>query len=409
MTEDKNRYVTLDAMRGFAVMGILAMNIIAFAMPEWAYVTPKAYGGLTTENQISWFLSFIFIDGKMRGLFSLLFGASLMLIVEGAQAKGESAKKIHFSRMFWLALFGLAHYFFIWFGDILFLYASVGCIAFLFKEWQPRQLVKWAFIIFGIGLLLWGLQMGGLQVLQFFATMPNADPEIAQQFGKIINSPDFDPNVEKDLALYRGGYWPIVEHKLSEWYAPLTLVLQSITETLPLMMIGMAMKKNGFITGAWAREDYIVWIKRLVPAGLVLSAGLAGGLCAVGYDPVNSVAVFLVWSGIPRLMLTVGYAALLILLIERYSGSALIARVTAAGQAAFTNYLGTSIIMTSIFYGYGFGLYGDLSRIELWPFVFGTWIWMLLWSKPWLVRFRYGPLEWLWRSLARGKLQTMIR
>lgn len=409
MTMDTNRFITLDAMRGFAVMGILAMNIIAFAMPEWAYVTPKAYGGLTTENQISWFVSFIFIDGKMRGLFSLLFGASLMLIIEGAEAKGESATKIHFSRMLWLALFGLAHYFFLWFGDILFLYASVGCIAFLFRKWQPSRLVKWALIIFGLGLLLWGLQMGGLQLLQYLATKPNADPEIALQFDKIINGPDFNPNVGKELALHRGDYWLIVEDKFSEWYAPLTAVLQSITETLPLMMIGMAMKKNGFITGGWARSDYILWIKRLVPAGLLLSAGLAGGLYAVGYDLVNSVAVFLVWSGIPRLMLTIGYTALLILVIERYSGSFLLARVTAAGQAAFTNYLGTSIIMTSIFYGYGLGLYGNFSRVALWPFVLGTWIFMLLWSKPWLERFRYGPLEWLWRSLARGKMQRMSR
>ena len=87
MRPELDRHLTLDAMRGFAVMGILAMNIIAFAMPEWAYVTPKAYGGLSTENQISWIFSFIFIDGKMRGLFSLLFGASMMLVIERAQAK----------------------------------------------------------------------------------------------------------------------------------------------------------------------------------------------------------------------------------------------------------------------------------------------------------------------------------
>ena len=125
---DETRLITLDAIRGFAVMGILAMNIVAFAMPEWAYVTPIAYGGETVADRVAWLFSFIFIDGKMRGLFSLLFGASMLLIIERADAKGESAAKVHYSRMFWLALFGLAHYFFIWFGDILFLYASVGCI-----------------------------------------------------------------------------------------------------------------------------------------------------------------------------------------------------------------------------------------------------------------------------------------
>ena len=101
----QDRHITLDAMRGFAVMGILAMNIIAFAMPEWAYVTPLAYGGESLADRIAWFLSAVFVDGKMRGLFSLLFGASLMLITERAEAKGASAARTHYARMVWLALF----------------------------------------------------------------------------------------------------------------------------------------------------------------------------------------------------------------------------------------------------------------------------------------------------------------
>lgn len=409
MQPGSDRYLTLDAMRGFAVMGILAMNIIAFAMPEWAYVTPIAYGGLSTENQMSWIFSFIFIDGKMRGLFSLLFGASMMLIIERAQAKGESAAKVHYSRMFWLALFGLAHYFFLWFGDILFLYASVGCIAYLFRNWQPERLIKWALIIFGLGVLFWGLQLGGLQILQYFATQPNADADMVARYDELIRSNDFDLNVADEIALHRGAYWPIVSEKLSEWYTPLGAVLQSIAETLPLMMIGMAMKKNGFITGEWDRPIYILWARKLVPGGLIASAALAGYLVAVDYDLIDSLAVFLAWSAIPRLMLTVGYAALLILLIGRISHQKFIKRVAATGQAAFTNYLGTSILMTTLFYGYGFGLFGHVSRIALWPVVFAMWALMLLWAQPWLTRYRYGPLEWLWRSLARGDLQRMKR
>jgi uncharacterized protein len=409
MLSSENRHITLDAMRGFAVMGILAMNIVAFAMPEWAYITPLAYGGDTVADRVAWIFSFIFIDGKMRGLFSLLFGASMMLIIERTDVQGESAKAVHYSRMFWLALFGLAHYFFIWFGDILFLYASVGCIAFLFRGWEPRRLIKWALIIFGLGIALWGLQFGGLQVLQFMATMPGADSDLVRQYREVQSNPDFNMNVAGQLALHRGPWWPIVADKLAEWYSPLTLILQSITETLPLMMIGMAMKKNGFLTGTWSRAEYARWAKKLVPAGLVLSALLAGWMVAADYDLITSLAVFLTWSTIPRLMLTIGYAALLIMLIERLAGGAFIARIAAAGQAAFTNYLGTSIAMTTIFYGYGLGLYGDVSRVGLWAFVIGAWAIMLLWSKPWLARFRYGPLEWLWRSLARMKLQPMRR
>jgi uncharacterized protein len=106
-------------------------------------------------------------------------------------------------------------------------------------------------------------------------------------------------------------------------------------------------------------------------------------------------------------MLVIGFTAFLILLIRRLSGGDLLDRISAAGRAAFSNYLGTTIVMTSIFYGYGLGLFGTIGRPMLWLFVIGAWAIMLLWSKPWLERFHYGPLEWLWRSLARGHMQVM--
>jgi uncharacterized protein len=142
---------------------------------------------------------------------------------------------------------------------------------------------------------------------------------------------------------------------------------------------------------------------------LVLSAFLAAWAAATGYDLITTLAIFISWGAIPRLMLTIGYAALLLLAIERLAGTAFLTRVAAAGQAAFTNYLGTSMVMTTIFYGYGFGLFGHIGRPALWLFVVAAWVAMLLWSKPWLERYRFGPLEWLWRSLARGKLQPMRR
>lgn len=405
----QDRHITLDAMRGFAVMGILAMNIIAFAMPEWAYVTPLAYGGESLSDRIAWFLSAVFVDGKMRGLFSLLFGASLMLITERAEAKGASAARTHYARMAWLALFGLAHFYFIWFGDILFLYAMLGCVAFLFRHWEPARLIKWAIIIFLIGWLFWGLQFVGLQILQFFATRPDADASLVAQYREILNSPAFAMNVEADLALHRGGYAEIVASKLRDWSDPLFAILQGGHETLALMMVGMALLKNGFLTGQLEPEEYRRWVRRLLLPGLVLSALVAGWVAMMGFDLVTSLAAFLTWSAIPRMMLTIAYAALLLLLIRRMAGGALLGRVAAAGRVAFTNYLGTSIVMTTIFYGYGFGLYGDFGRAALWLFVITAWAVMLLWSKPWLDRFHYGPFEWLWRSLARAEVQRLRR
>lgn len=405
----EQRHISLDATRGFAVMGILAMNIIGFAMPEWAYITPAAYGTETMADRIAWAFSFIFIDGKMRGLFSLLFGASMMLVIERATAKGENAAHVHYRRMGWLALFGLAHYFFIWFGDILFLYAIVGMIAFWFHDWAPERLIKVALLVFAVGLVVWGLQFGGLQALQFFATRPDASAELARQYREMIDSPDFAMNIAPDLALHRGSYAQIVADKISDWSAPLTTVMMSICETLPLMMFGMAMKKSGFITGEWDEADYRRWAYRLVPAGLLLTGVLAAWMVIVDFDRVTALAIFFFWGAIPRMMLTIGYAAVLILVIGHFRTHPLLARVAAAGRAAFSNYLGTSVAMTAIFYGYGMGLYGDIGRAGLWVFVLGAWAVILAWSTPWLMKFQYGPLEWLWRSLARGKMQLMRR
>jgi uncharacterized protein len=188
-----DRHVTLDALRGFAVMGILAMNIVAFAMPDMAYMSPAIHGGDTGADLASWFTSFILIDGKMRGLFSLLFGASMLLIVDRAAAKGENAARVHYSRMAWLAVFGLAHFYLIWFGDILFVYAVIGCIAFLFRNWEAKRLIKWAIGLYAAGTLLWTGLMGGMIILQKSAQAPGAPPEVVKEYQAMMNGPEFSP------------------------------------------------------------------------------------------------------------------------------------------------------------------------------------------------------------------------
>lgn len=409
MQVTENRHISLDALRGFAVMGILAMNIAAFDMPFMAYLSPAIHGGDTGANLASWFFSYIIFDGKMRGLFSLLFGASMMIVAERAEANGQNPVKVHYARMFWLALFGLAHFFFLWFGDILFLYASVGCIAFLFRKWQPRRLIKWALIFYALGFVLFSAATGGMVYKQYQASQPDATAKQINDYEKIIKSDDFTAvGTQKEIKLYRSSYAKIVSHKLrEEWSDPLVGLLQSIFETLPLMMMGIALFKNGFLLGQWERQRYLNWAYYGIGGGAFLAAIAAFGQFASGFNPVIVINTQISWMTPPRLLMTMGYAAGLIILVQRLAGTGFLTRVIATGQAALTNYLGTSILMTTIFYGYGFGLYGEVSRVGLWPFVIGAWAIMLLWSKPWLERFRYGPLEWLWRSLARGKLQPM--
>ncbi|PQM28213.1 hypothetical protein CVO77_06820 [Sphingopyxis lindanitolerans] len=402
------RLVTLDALRGFAVMGILAMNIVAFAMPEMAYVSPRAYGGDSAADVAAWALSFLLVDGKMRGLFSILFGASLLLIVDRAEKSGQNPASVHYRRMAWLAIFGLCHFFFLWWGDILFLYAAVGCIAFLFRGWEARRLIRWAAGLFTLGVLLMTLLFGGQLFLASSAGDPGAAPSrvtageaIRDEYAKI------DTEVRDELALYRGGYLPILDHRLDDAAAPFAMVLVNLLETLPLMMIGMALFRNGFLTGAWEPRAYRRTAWRWLPPGLLLTLFLCWLMGNAGFDYLLSLTVFLAWAQPGRLMMTIGYAALLVLLIQRHAAAPWVGRVAAAGRAAFSNYLGTSVVMTTIFYGYGLGQFGAIGRAPLYLFVVGAWALMLLWSKPWLDRFRYGPFEWLWRSLARGAMQPM--
>jgi len=400
------RIITLDALRGFAVMGILAMNIVAFAMPEMAYVSPKAYGGETSSDLAAWGLGFLLFDGKMRGLFSILFGASMLLIVDRTETSGQNPASVHYRRMAWLALFGLCHYFFIWWGDILFLYAVVGCIAFLFRNWQPRRLIKWALGLFTLGVVLTSLFFGAQLAIANApydpsSPMAEAGREIRGEYAKIDNE------ITRELALYRGPYLPILEARLDTAANPFVGVLMTILETLPLMLLGMALFRNGFLTGGWTTLKYRQVARRWLPPGVLLTLLIGWLQWRAGFDYLVSLNAMIAWAGPGRLMMTVSYAALLVLLIQHASASPWIARVAAAGRMAFSNYLGTSIAMTTIFYGYGLGLFGDVGRWTLYLVCGAMWAVMLLWSKPWLDRFRYGPLEWLWRSLARGSLQPM--
>lgn len=403
------RHISLDALRGFAVMGILAMNISAFAMPFMAYFNPTIYGGASGANLASWFFGFLVFDGKMRGLFSLLFGASMMLIISRAVDKGESPAKVHYSRMFWLALFGLSHFFFIWFGDILFLYACVGSIAFAFRKWEARRLIKWGVGLYIVGTIAYSVMMSGMLFQRQAALAPGASAEEVAQYKEMAKG--FSPEgAAKDVALYRGSYAGIVSHKIErQWVEPLIGVAQSFLETLPLMLIGMGLLKSGFLTGQADSSRYRRWAITGIGLGGVLTAAIAYIQYRSGFDPLLVFNAQIAWNGIPRLLMTLGYASALVLLIQRFAASGFITRVAAAGRAAFSNYLGTSIAMTTIFYGYGLGLYGHLPRVSLWLFFIGAWVVMLLWSKPWLERFRFGPLEWLWRSLARMQFQPMRR
>jgi uncharacterized protein len=408
-----DRITGLDVTRGFAVMGILLMNIIAFAMPGNAYITPSAWGGDTGIDLWTWAINYVLVDSKMRGLFSLMFGASTLLVIERAVAAGNNPAQTHYGRMIVLALFGLLHFFVIWWGDILFNYAAMGMLLYLFRNLSIRALRRWAIGLFILTMLL--ASQFALLAAADSSFLTQAAPEMATELqeGATGLREEMAPNSEasaEEVALYTSGISTIVSQNIREDYMqPFFGLLLYGPETLMLMLIGMIMFKSGLLRGTWSLQRLDRWAIWCIGIGIAANLALLWWQFASGLDPVILLAATFGVSIPFDVLMSIGYAALFMGLAQRFSDSALIRRVGAAGQAAFTNYLGTSILMTFIFYGWGLGLFGTVNRAACYLFVLGAWAVMLLWSKPWLDRYRYGPLEWLWRSLSRGSLQPMRR
>ncbi len=406
-----DRYVSLDAIRGVAVMGILAMNIVAFSLPISAYFNPAAGGDPSTSDLASWAFNFIFVDSKMRGLFSILFGASTLLVIERAEAGGRDARHTHYARMLWLGLFGLAHYYFFWFGDILSLYAACGLLLYLFRDTSIRGLLIWAAGFLFISLALLGSSWLSFALLE----AGRLSPEVAQSMAEArikfqaemgANSANYAP----DLVHYLGSYRDIAQLRMIDKATdPLVQILLFLWETMALMLVGMALYKSQMLTGEWSAVRYAQWARRAFLIAIPPLALIAWYTQHSGFDAVAVFGANMVFSTPFDMVMTVGWAAMIMLLIQTRASNAVRARLAATGRMAFTNYLTTSIVMTTIFYGYGLGLFGSVSRAGLYLFCFGMWAAMLIWSKPWLDHFHYGPLEWLWRSLSRAALQPFRR
>jgi uncharacterized protein len=253
------------------------------------------------------------------------------------------------------------------------------------------------------------MSLGMLMV--HLGSLPGAPADLARTYAKF--AADFAPYSDfgqEDYALYRSDYATILGTKLDEMlFQPLTLMMMYFAETLGLMLIGMALFKSGMLRGQWSLARLTKW------ASIGLGIGVVGGLAllswqlAVDLEPAIVMGATFGFSVPFDVVMSIGYAALFMGLAQRFAAAPLIARVAATGRAAFTNYLGTSLLMTALFYGWGLGQFGDWSRATVYVPVLIVWAIMLLWSKLWLDNFRYGPMEWLWRSLARGSFQPMRR
>ena len=383
----KNRIHSLDLIRGFAVLGILIMNITSFSQISMAYMNPTIGAGLEGYNQYFHGFNYIFADTRFMSIFSILFGAGVVLFTQRIEAKGRQVVALHYKRMFWLLIFGLIHAYFIWAGDILVAYAICGSLVFFFRKKSIRTLLIMAVILFLIPICLNYMTYHG---------MPEEALESTFAF--------FYPSTEQIVAqtkIMQGSYIEQMPLRIENALELQTLVfmIDTFWRTSAMMLLGMILYRKGILSANNSTEYYkkMMWVG-FVP-GLIISC--------VGLNQVYSSD----WSGayvmniganykfVSGLLMALGYIGLVIWIYKKGIFKKLQNRLQATGRMAFTNYIGMSVICTLIFNGHGLGLYGTFDRFQQFLIVMGVWVIILIISPKVLKKYQFGPLESMWRKL----------
>jgi uncharacterized protein len=406
-----DRYLSIDAVRGFAVLGILLMNIVGMGLPSFAYVDPTYAGGSTGADFWTWAVNNVLTDGKMRALFTMLFGASTVLIAERAEGGRPGPMQTHYRRMFWLFVIGMLHAYFLWWGDILVTYALAGLVIFPFRKLAPR-------IQIGVGVAILALLLAAnlfearqLAAMQAAAAAPGATAAAvkAWQEASQIVAPPLAMKAQ-EIAGFGGGFMDALRARAKVAMLLQTILMPTgeIPEAIGQMFLGMALFRLGFFTLKWSSRAYGWMIAVGYLAAVPATAWLAWKIAQSGFDPLELNRLE-AWQQVTRPLIALAHASVLLLAIRAAMAKPVVERLASAGRMAFSNYLMTSIITTVVFCGFGFGLYGKLSRFGELAVVAGVWVFILAWSKPWLARFHYGPFEWAWRSLVKCSPQPFAR
>jgi len=384
------RITSLDLLRGVAVLGILLMNIQHFSMPPAAYINPTAYGDLTGLNKWIWILSHILASEKFISIFSMLFGAGVLLFTERAGIRGFNDASLHYRRMSWLLLFGLMHGYLLWSGDILVSYSLCGMLVYLFRRKQPAILIRIALSFFLVPLLL------GL-----FCTwsMPGWSAEVIQY--KLESWQPGTDTIAHYLDVYRGGWLEQMKLRVPGTINNETgyFITQTFWRVMAMMLLGMALFKWRVLSGELSSGIY----RKMALIGLATGFFLSGLGVYLNFRN-RWYMEFSMYLGsqfnyIGSVAVAVGYTGLVMLLSRSAGGVRIKQMLSSVGRMALSNYILMTLFCTFLFYGNGLGLYGSVERKLQVIFVLAIWIILMIISTLWLKRFRYGPIERTWRVL----------
>ena len=423
----QERIVILDALRGIAILGILLMNIPGFGLPK-----PAAYGDLAvmnelgTINQQTWFYVDWIFEGTQRALFSILFGAGIILFITRQEKKVGNLEPADnfFRRQLWLLVFGLFNaYVLLWFWDILFHYACCGMILFAFRKLSPKMLI----IAAGVCLLLMMLRENtdlyrdkskihlGALVARIDTTKTKLTDKQKEQLEAMTGLKEKaslesrKKEMENSLDKVRGSYAEFYEYQSERsLFMETVFFYMGIWDLLLFMFLGMAFYKNGVLIGNAPLKVYWFMFFIGIGVGLLLSWFRLQPLLEYQFNNfVYAKNVKIELYEISRAIRSIGIFGLIMLLFKSGWFKWLFSLMRPVGQMAFTNYLMQSLLAGLFFYGVGFGMFGKLQRYELYYVVAAIWILQIIYSHIWLKYFRFGPLEWLWRSLTYLKKQPL--
>lgn len=426
---ESSRLNLIDALRGVALLGILAMNIPGFSMPSYY---SEAYRNDPSQFNF-WLNAFItvFMEGKMRAMFGMLFGAGILLFVSSKQKSGQSVHVLFYRRMFWLVVFGLIHaHLILWIGDILYLYGVCGMLVYLCRNIQPKYLAMAlplvAILDFAGGTIFYqnirAKRIAYVEAKKAEAehqTLTTAQTKALAEWREmektmIPNREDAKANTAKmksDYSTVAGYLRPLA------WRGQTIFLPIEIWDSVALMLLGLALYKWGFFSGGWSKGSYLrlVWVGYGVGLPLVIYSFYYGFLnySTLEANLARMEKVAINWVGLiypfQRILLVMAHASALILMYQAGVARSLFLRLEAVGRMAFTNYIMHSVICTLFFFGYGLNYFGTMQFYQIYYVVVSIWVLQLILSPIWLKYFYFGPLEWVWRSLTYWQMPPMKR
>jgi len=389
------RIEAIDVVRGFALLGILGPNMLAFGWPEQAQWSPAVIGksmemlgtGPAHEaaNRAGHLIVEFFFFGKMMFLFSMLFGAGAVLFARKFEGEGTTLKTgavLWYRRMAWLVVIGLVHGVLFWYGDILVFYALTGMgMIWWVRRWEPKSLLAAG---------------GGIYVL---ATVLMVELISLAVWDHDAGKSDLFAGIAEQIVGYQGDWYMVFHQRLEDLSFMYLFVFPAyfVFAGSGMMMIGMGLMRMGVLSG----ERPIGFYRKLAIVGLGLGCTLTA-VAIWGSMQLSADASGFLFQSVGQLVgipMALGYAGVLILLVKAGRLRRVTHALAAVGRMALTNYLLQTLICTTLFYGYGFGLFARVEYPQMGLIMLGVWGVNIALSLVWLRFFRFGPMEWLWRCL----------